>query len=146
MEASMRTTTLRDIEVSRIGLGAMGMSGTYGAADEAESVRTIHRALDLGVSLIDTAEVYGPFHNEELVGRAIKNRRDDVVLAPGHPVPCPAWGPSGPPHGAAPGAWRESWLGRAAFVGCPKPSVTTSFGARARPSSPARTARRPRRR
>src|SRR6059036_973965 len=59
----------------------MGMSGTYGAADEAESMRTIQRALDLGVTLIDTAEVYGPFHNEELVGRAIKGRRDEVVLA-----------------------------------------------------------------
>jgi aryl-alcohol dehydrogenase-like predicted oxidoreductase len=78
----MRTANLRDLEVSRIGLGAMGMSGTYGAAaDEAESIRTIHRALDLGVTLLDTAEVYGPYHNEELVGRAIKDRRDQVVLA-----------------------------------------------------------------
>jgi aryl-alcohol dehydrogenase-like predicted oxidoreductase len=78
----MRTTYLRDLEVSRIGLGAMGMSGSYGAAtDEAESIRTIHRALDLGVTLLDTAEVYGPYHNEELVGRAIKDRRDQVVLA-----------------------------------------------------------------
>jgi aryl-alcohol dehydrogenase-like predicted oxidoreductase len=77
----MRTATLRDLEVSRIGLGAMGMSGTYGAPDEAESIRTIHRALDLGVTLIDTAEIYGPYHNEELVGRAIKDRRDQVVLA-----------------------------------------------------------------
>ncbi len=77
----MRTTHLRDLEVSRIGLGAMGMSGSYGASDEAESIRTIHRALDLGVTFIDTAEVYGPYHNEELVGRAIKDRRDQVVLA-----------------------------------------------------------------
>jgi aryl-alcohol dehydrogenase-like predicted oxidoreductase len=78
----MRTANLRDLEVSRIGLGAMGMSGTYGAVtDEAESIRTIHRALDLGVSLVDTAEIYGPYHNEELVGRAIKDRRDQVVLA-----------------------------------------------------------------
>jgi aryl-alcohol dehydrogenase-like predicted oxidoreductase len=78
----MRTTHLGDLEVSRIGLGAMGMSGSYGAvADEAESIRTIHRALDLGVTLLDTAEVYGPYHNEELVGRAIKDRRDQVVLA-----------------------------------------------------------------
>ena len=78
----MRTTCLGDLEVSRIGLGAMGMSGSYGAAtDEAESIRTIHRALDLGVTLLDTAEVYGPYHNEELVGRAIKDRRDQVVLA-----------------------------------------------------------------
>jgi hypothetical protein len=78
----MRTTYLGDLEVSRIGLGAMGMSGSYGAVtDEAESIRTIHRALDLGVTLLDTAEVYGPYHNEELVGRAIKDRRDQVVLA-----------------------------------------------------------------
>jgi aryl-alcohol dehydrogenase-like predicted oxidoreductase len=73
---------LGDLEVSRIGLGAMGMSGAYGAVtDEAESIRTIHRALDLGVTLLDTAEMYGPYHNEELVGRAIKDRRDQVVLA-----------------------------------------------------------------
>jgi aryl-alcohol dehydrogenase-like predicted oxidoreductase len=77
----MRTARLRDLEVSRIGLGAMGMSGVYGAPDETESIRTIHRALDLGVTLLDTAEVYGPYHNEELVGRAIKDRRDQVVLA-----------------------------------------------------------------
>jgi aryl-alcohol dehydrogenase-like predicted oxidoreductase len=78
----MRTAHLGDLEVSRIGLGAMSMSGSYGAApDEAESIRTIHRALDLGVNLIDTAETYGPYHNEELVGRAIKGRRDQVVLA-----------------------------------------------------------------
>ena len=78
----MQTTYLGDLEVSRIGLGAMGMSGTYGAVtDEAESIRTICRALDLGVTLLDTAEVYGPYHNEELVGRAIKDRRDQVVLA-----------------------------------------------------------------
>jgi aryl-alcohol dehydrogenase-like predicted oxidoreductase len=77
----MRTARLRDLEVARIGLGAMGMSGVYGAPDEAESIRTIHRALDLGVTLLDTAEVYGPYHNEELVGRAISGRRDQVVLA-----------------------------------------------------------------
>ena len=57
------------------------MSGSYGASDEAESIRTIHRALELGVTLLDTAEFYGPYHNEELVGRAIKGRRDQVVLA-----------------------------------------------------------------
>ncbi|MEP7022580.1 MAG: aldo/keto reductase [Actinomycetota bacterium] len=78
----MRTAHLGGLEVSRIGLGAMGMSGSYGAApDEAESIRTIHRALDLGVTLLDTAEVYGPFHNEELIGRAVNGRRDQVVLA-----------------------------------------------------------------
>jgi aryl-alcohol dehydrogenase-like predicted oxidoreductase len=57
------------------------MSGSYGAPDEAESIRTIHRALELGVTLLDTAEMYGPYHNEELVGRAVKGRRDQVVLA-----------------------------------------------------------------
>jgi aryl-alcohol dehydrogenase-like predicted oxidoreductase len=77
----VKTATLGTLTVGRIGLGAMGMSGVYGAADEDEAVRTIHRALDLGVTLIDTAEVYGPRHNEELVGRAIVGRRDEVVLA-----------------------------------------------------------------
>ncbi|MDD7919085.1 aldo/keto reductase [Actinomycetospora callitridis] len=79
----MKTATLGDLEVSRIGLGAMGMSHGYTGAgsDDDESIRTIHRALDLGVTLIDTAEVYGPYVNEELVGRAIEGRRDEVVLA-----------------------------------------------------------------
>jgi aryl-alcohol dehydrogenase-like predicted oxidoreductase len=78
----MRTARLGDLEVSRIGLGAMGMSGSYGdASDEAESIRTIHRAIDLGVTFVDTAETYGRGHNEQLVGRAIKDRRDRVVLA-----------------------------------------------------------------
>ena len=79
----MKHIKLGDLDVSRIGLGAMGMSAVYTGAgsDDAESVRTIHRALDLGVTLIDTAEVYGPFTNEELVGRALKGRRDEVVLA-----------------------------------------------------------------
>src|SRR4051812_19382820 len=79
----MRTIQLGDLTVSRIGLGCMGMSGAYSghSTDEAESIRTIHRALDLGVTLLDTAEVYGPYTNEELVGRAIKGRRDEVVLA-----------------------------------------------------------------
>ena len=79
----MKHIKLGDLEVSRIGLGAMGMSSAYTGAgtDDAGSVRTIHRALDLGVTLIDTAEIYGPFTNEELVGRAIKGRRDEVVLA-----------------------------------------------------------------
>jgi len=71
------------LDVSRIGLGAMSMSGYYniGAGSDAESIRTIHRALELGVTHIDTAEIYGPFANEELVGRAIKHRRHEVVLA-----------------------------------------------------------------
>jgi aryl-alcohol dehydrogenase-like predicted oxidoreductase len=79
----MRTVKLGKLEVARIGLGAMGMSHGYSGAsrDDAESIRTIHRALDLGVTLIDTAEVYGPYVNEELVGRALKGHRDQVVLA-----------------------------------------------------------------
>jgi len=74
---------LRELDVSRIGLGAMGMSAAYTGAgsDDAESIRTIHRALDLGVTFLDTAEIYGPFTNEELLGRAINGRRDQVVLA-----------------------------------------------------------------
>jgi aryl-alcohol dehydrogenase-like predicted oxidoreductase len=68
-------------EVSAIGLGCMPMSGSYGRAAEDEAVETIHRALDLGITLLDTADVYGEGHNEELVGRAIRGRRDEVVLA-----------------------------------------------------------------
>ncbi|MFI6799519.1 aldo/keto reductase [Streptosporangium canum] len=79
----MKHTTLRDLDVSRIGLGTMGMSFGYTGAgtDDAESVRTIHRALELGVTFLDTAEIYGPYANEELVGRALKGRRDQVVVA-----------------------------------------------------------------
>ena len=69
------------LEVSAIGLGCMGMSQSYGAFDDAESVATLHRALDLGIDFFDTAEVYGPFTNEELLGRALAGRRNDVVLA-----------------------------------------------------------------
>src|SRR3954466_859282 len=80
----MRTAHLGGLDVSRIGLGAMTMAGTYtseGALDDRESIRTIHRALDLGVTHIDTAEVYGPFHSEEVVGQAVRGRRDQVVIA-----------------------------------------------------------------
>ncbi|ADP81180.1 aldo/keto reductase [Pseudofrankia inefficax] len=78
----MKHAKLGDLDVSRIGLGAMGMSTAYiGPGDDVESIRTIHRALDLGVTFLDTAEVYGPYVNEELVGRALKGHRDDVVLA-----------------------------------------------------------------
>jgi aryl-alcohol dehydrogenase-like predicted oxidoreductase len=79
----MRHVSLGKLEVSRIGLGTMGMSAYYTGAgsDDAESIRTIHRALDLGIDFIDTAELYGPFTNEELVGRALAGRRHDVVLA-----------------------------------------------------------------
>ena len=80
---TMKHIKLRELDVSRIGLGAMGMSFGYTGAggDDAESIRTVHRALELGVTFIDTAEVYGPYTNEELVGRALKGRRDEVVVA-----------------------------------------------------------------
>jgi len=80
----MKSAHLGTLEVGRIGLGAMTMAGTYtaeGALDDAESVRTIHRALELGVTHIDTAEGYGPFHSEEIVGDAIAGRRDTVQIA-----------------------------------------------------------------
>jgi aryl-alcohol dehydrogenase-like predicted oxidoreductase len=69
------------LTVSAVGLGCMGMSEFYGPGDEAESIATLHRALELGVTLLDTADMYGPFKNEELVGRAIRGRRERVVLA-----------------------------------------------------------------
>ncbi|HSC30613.1 MAG TPA: aldo/keto reductase [Gemmatimonadaceae bacterium] len=79
----MKHISIGGLDVSRIGLGAMTMAGYYniGAGSDAESIRTIHRALDLGVTHLDTAEIYGPYTNEELVGRAIRDRRSQVVLA-----------------------------------------------------------------
>ncbi len=79
----MKTRALgsQGLQVSAEGLGCMGMSEFYGATDEAEAIATIHEALDLGVTLLDTSDVYGPFTNERLVGRAIAERRDEVVLA-----------------------------------------------------------------
>ncbi|QOG07444.1 aldo/keto reductase [Aureimonas sp. OT7] len=70
-----------DLTVSTMGLGCMGMSEFYGASDDAESIATIHRALDLGVTFLDTADMYGVGRNEELVGRALRGRRNEVVLA-----------------------------------------------------------------
>ncbi|MFM9164361.1 MAG: aldo/keto reductase, partial [Solirubrobacterales bacterium] len=77
----MKQRKLAELEVSAIGLGCMGMSAFYGASDEDEAIRTIHRARELGVTFLDTAQLYGPLTNEELVGRAIKDHRDDYVIA-----------------------------------------------------------------
>ncbi|MEV6026024.1 aldo/keto reductase [Streptomyces sp. NPDC052036] len=77
----MKQRRLRDLEVSAIGLGCMGMSAFYGSADEEEGIKTIHRALELGIDFLDTAQMYGPLTNESLVGRAIKGRRDAYVIA-----------------------------------------------------------------
>ena len=77
----MRTRMLGDLTVPAQGLGCMGMSEFYGSGDQAEAERTIHRAIDLGVTFVDTADMYGPFTNERLVGQAIAGRRDEVVLA-----------------------------------------------------------------
>jgi len=81
MTPPVRTLGRNGLAVPALGLGCMGMSQSYGAADREESIRTIHRALDLGVTFLDTADVYGGGHNEELVGEAISGRRDEVQLA-----------------------------------------------------------------
>ncbi len=81
MTLSRRKLGSQGLEVSAIGLGCMGMSQSYGPADEGESIATLHRAIELGCTFFDTAENYGPFTNEELLGRAFKGRRDQVVIA-----------------------------------------------------------------
>lgn len=80
---AMKTRKLgsQGLEVSAIGLGCMGMSQSYGQADETESIATVHRAIELGCTFLDTAEVYGPFTNEELLGRALSGKRDRVLIA-----------------------------------------------------------------
>src|SRR5947207_8206261 len=77
----MQHRNLGSLEVSAIGLGCMGMSAFYGTTDEGEAIATIHRALELGCNFLDTAEAYGPFTNEELIGRAITGHRDEYVIA-----------------------------------------------------------------
>ena len=78
---SIQTRQIGSLTVSALGLGCMGMSEFYGTPDEQSGIDTIHRALDLGVTFLDTADMYGPFTNEQLVGRAIEARRDEVQLA-----------------------------------------------------------------
>jgi aryl-alcohol dehydrogenase-like predicted oxidoreductase len=81
MTLTTRKLGSQGLEVSAIGLGCMGMSQSYGPADEAESIATLHRSIELGCTFLDTAEVYGPYTNEELLGRALRSRRAQVTIA-----------------------------------------------------------------
>jgi len=81
MSLAKRKLGSQGLEVSAIGLGCMGMSQSYGVADEAESIATLHRSIELGCTFLDTAEVYGPFKNEDLLGRALQGKRDQVTIA-----------------------------------------------------------------
>src|ERR1022692_1063112 len=81
LKMNQRKLGSHGLVVSELGLGCMGMSEFYGPRDDQESIATIHRALDLGVTFLDTSDVYGPYKNEELVGQAIRGRREQVVLA-----------------------------------------------------------------
>ncbi|MDX0596411.1 aldo/keto reductase [Sinorhizobium medicae] len=107
-----------ELTVSTVGLGCMGMSFAYGEADENQSIRTLHRAVELGVNFFDTAEAYGPYENEKLIGKALKDRRDQVVIAtkfgfriePGKPATRAIRGVDGRPENAK--AVAEASLGR----------------------------------
>src|SRR5262245_7792822 len=81
MALKKRKLGKQGLEVSELGLGCMGMSQSYGTPNDAESIATIHRAIELGVTFFDTAEVYGPYTNEQLLGKALKGRRDKVIIA-----------------------------------------------------------------
>ena len=91
MGLGLRKLGRQGLGVSAIGLGCMGMTKFYGPADEAESIATLHRAVELGCTFLDTAEVYGPFANEALLGRALKGMRDKVTIASPSECRLPAW-------------------------------------------------------